>query len=88
MGCRVTFVESSLALVCSAMKFTQTQVRCIVTEQRLGKMDFSDEFSQKREKNKELTCDQRLVCAHDWSTWGKNRPQPEKRNIGCRISED
>ena len=30
-----TLVESSLALVCSAMKFTQTQVRCIVTEQRL-----------------------------------------------------
>ena len=40
-----TFVESSLALVCSAMKFTQTQVRCIVTEQRL-KMVMNNDRSQ------------------------------------------
>ena len=36
---QITFVESSLARVCSAIKLTQTQVRCIVTEQPLQNMD-------------------------------------------------
>ena len=45
-----------------------------------GKDGFFRQIFSKR-KEKKLTCDQRLVCVLDWSTWGKNRPQPEKETL-------